>query len=65
MQAIDAKRDFESIGQVAMLLGVSVDDVETLAERLNVAPAMRINRLRYFDREQVERLRAARKRSGS
>jgi hypothetical protein len=49
-------KDFVSIGALASHLRVTVRTIEQEAQRLNLAPACRINYVVHFDGEQVERL---------
>ena len=56
MMTIDATKDLGAIGRLAARLGVSVDDVLAAVERLGLKPAMRVDRVVFFDRDQVDLL---------
>jgi hypothetical protein len=55
---ISAEKDFVAIGVLAGEMHHSVRSIEQAAERLGLAPAMRLNRVPHFDGAQVETLRA-------
>lgn len=56
MHAIEATRDFISIGQLAAHLQRSVRQIERAAADLDILPALRLNMVPHFDGEQVKRL---------
>ena len=51
-------KDYVSIGQLASQLRVTVRAIEHAADKLNLAPACRINYIVHYDGEQCERLTA-------
>lgn len=55
---VDAKRDYVAIGQLASSIGRPVRAIEQAAESLNLSPAMRVNRVPFFDGEQAEKITA-------
>jgi hypothetical protein len=65
MLAIEATRDLTAVGRLAGRLGVDVDTLLSLAERLEITPAMRVDRVVFFDREQAARLSAELKQGGA
>lgn len=56
---IDAERDFVAIGQLASQIGRPVLEIERAAAALNLSPAMRVNRVPFFDGKQVQALTEA------
>lgn len=52
-------KDFLSIGILAGQLRVPVRDVERAADRLGENPAMLLNNVPMFNREQIDRISAA------
>jgi hypothetical protein len=58
MITIDPAKDLTAVGRLASQFNLDVDALLELAERLEIEPAMRIDRVVFFDRAQVTRIRA-------
>jgi hypothetical protein len=54
-----AERDYLSIGQLAAHTQRPVRRIEQAADRLKLAPALRLNGIVYFDARQVQKLTTA------
>ena len=59
MTTVSADRDLLSIGMLASHVQRSVKAIEQAATAANIAPAMRVNGVPYFNADQVERLTEA------
>lgn len=55
---VDAEKDFVAIGQLAANIGKPVRAIEQAAEQLQLNPALRLNRVPFFNGAQVARLTA-------
>ena len=58
MATTETAHDFTSIGSFCAMLQVSMRRVEKAANELGIVPAVTLDRIPYFDAEQVERLTA-------
>lgn len=53
---VASEKDYQSIGQLASTLRVTVRAIERAADQLGISPALRLNLIPHFDGEQVARL---------
>lgn len=53
MMTVDSHKDLTAVGRLAGRLGCDVDALLAAAERLNLEPALRVDRVVYFDRQQA------------
>jgi hypothetical protein len=58
MITIDPATDLTAVGRLASQFSLDVDTLLELAERLEINPAMRVDRVVFYDRDQVTRIRA-------
>jgi hypothetical protein len=56
MMTVDPTKDLTAVGRLAGRLGCDVDTVMETAERLEITPAMRVDRVVFFDRAAAERI---------